>query len=125
MEINQYYDCVTFEVEENEYVFYFVDIIDYVCDYYKPDIIISDIDGLCDYICDLSDNNDILDLISLFKGIEDDIVEFNYILITNGLSCWRFNDLHDLSCIFNLSDIVQDIINRNLVEDYCEKLSGF
>lgn len=122
MEISQYCDSITFKVERVEYVFYLRDIIDYIQDYYKPDITISDIDGLCDYICDLSDNGDILDLILLFKYIDNDIINFNYIIIDNGLSCWRFNDLKDLCNIFNIQDIVQDLVNRKLVEDYCFKI---
>ena len=122
MNIDVYEECITLEIDGNEYICYLRDIIDYILDYYKEGNIITDIDGLCNYISDLSDNGDILDLICLFEHITGDIIDYNYIIINNGLTVWRFNDMYDLNHIFNLNDIIQDMINRRLVEDYCFKL---
>ena len=125
MDIVKYYECISVKIQGNEYICYLRDIIDYIQDYFQPNCIITDIDGLCGYINYLSDNGDILDILKLLANIEEDITDYNYIIISNGLSCWRFNDMYDLNHIFNINDIVQDMINRKMVEDYCELLDGF
>lgn len=123
MEVIEFDNYVKFRVENKWFQLYFIDIVDYINLYYKPNDIITDIDGLCDYVTDLSENGDINGLIKLFKYIDDDVDRFNYIIISeNGLSCWRFNDLYDLSCIYNLKDVVVDLIINDQLENYCYEL---
>lgn len=123
MKIIEFYDYVKFEVGNKWYQFYFIDIVDYINKYYKPNDIITDIDGLCNYITDLSENGDINGLIKLFKYIDNDIDCFDYVIISeNGLSCWRFNDLEDLCNIYNIKDIVVDLITNQQLETYCYEL---
>lgn len=122
MHVIEFEDFIKFEYKNSYFNFYFLDIINYVNEYYRPYDNITDIDGLLQLIIDYADNGDIFELISLFKSIDYDISDYDFIIIGRGLSIWRFNDLYDLGCIYNLEDIVAHVIEHNQIYNYCIEL---
>ena len=114
-------DYVSFMTEDGIYRIGFHEIIRYIANFYE-DCFIGNADDLCYYIGVLSDRYELDIIIKLVDGLDTDneyfIVDYyNHII--------PLDDMNDVAETYDVAEIISDMINRELVEDYCEKISEF
>lgn len=112
-------DFLIFKYNEKEYKFTLNNIIDYINNYYTPDDIITDINGLFQEIEDYARARDLIELIFIFNNIDEYITDYEYIIIYNSLRIEGFNTLDELIHIYNISEIIDDLIFNKQLKYYC------
>lgn len=118
-------DSVIFQTNDNdniyEYEINLSNLVEYIRDYYE-DSLIENADGLCDYISILADGYDLTAIVRLLDGLDTDNEFFIVDYYDNIIP---FNNMDELSEIYDIAEVIEDLINRGNLSDYCEKLSGF
>lgn len=123
IKINDY--SVIFQTNDNTYEIDIYNLINYIQDYFCPDDIIVDYNGLCDLIESLACSYDLTEIIRLCKRLDDDIINKDFIVIDlYNYGILSFNTIKELTDIYDISDIIVDIIDNDDLKEYCDYYDG-
>ncbi len=113
-------DSVNFKTNDNNNI-YKIDLsnlVEYIRDYYD-DCLIENADGLCDYIGVLADGYDLTAIVRLIDGLDTDNEFFIVDYYDNIIP---FNNMDELAEIYDLAEVIDEIINNDKLDDYCFKI---
>ena len=111
--------CVFVDKEDNCYKIDLFDTIRYIQDYITDDYICN-LDELCDLIETIASNYDLPILLSLFKNLDYNVTKNEW--LTRDSCYWDivpFNNLKELGEIYDIAEIVEDILQYGRTEEYC------
>lgn len=114
---------IIFNYENQRYKLEWNELINYLYDYYCYDDYLFNFDDLLYYIEELARNLDIVALLNLFNDLTYINIESDYFIIDSTYKYVNtFDDLKELSCIYNVVDIVEEICENDKINDYCEEV---
>lgn len=113
--------CVLFMDDKGIYKIGFHKLVRYIVDYYE-NCSIGNADGLCDYIGLLADSYDLTAIVRLVDGLDTDN---EYYLVDYYDNIIPFNNMNELSEIYDIAEIINDMAKNDEIENYCEQLDSF
>lgn len=114
-------NSVLFATTENIYEISYFNIVEYIRDYYE-DCLIVNADGLCDYIAAMAEGYNLTAIVRLVDGLDTDN---GYYIVDYYDNVIPFNNMNELAEIYDIAEVLCDLINRDNLLYYCEKISGF
>ena len=114
-------DSVLFATNEYIYEISFFNLVDYIINYYE-DCYLCNADGLCDYIAAIAEGYDLNAIVRLVDGLDTDNEFFIIDYYDNVIP---FNNMGDLAEIYDIAEVINDLITKDELFTYCTKISGF
>lgn len=105
--------------ENNCYQTDFIDLVNFVEEYFDIDSFICNSDGLCDLIDAYACSYDLLKLVWLFEDLDIYNIENEWFIIDYNFNISFFNDLEELDAIYDIADILDSLLECDYKEDFC------
>ena len=110
------YDGVNYEME-------FYDLINFIRDYYCPDDIIVDFDDLCYLVESFARDSDMVQVLRLCNNMTEDMLESEFFVIDSVyLEVYAVDNINKLLDIYDIEDIMNEMVENDRVEEYCNKI---
>lgn len=110
------YDGVNYEID-------FHDLINFIRDYYCPDDIIRDFDDLCYTVELFANNHDMVQVLRLCNNLTEDMLESEYFIIDSVyLEVLTVDNINELLDIYDIEDIMNEMVENDRIEEYCNEL---
>lgn len=115
-------DYLIFEIGETKYMIDIINMMHYVKYYYLLDCVVGDVNDLFEAIIKMASNRDMFSLIELFKHIKEKELGHKYLILYPDCSIDGFSDMYGLPYLFDIGEIIEDMIDEGLLEKYCRRI---